>query len=41
MSEITLTINGKEAKGQQGDTILAACERAGSLSHAVPPEGRA
>ncbi|HHX42160.1 MAG TPA: molybdopterin-dependent oxidoreductase [Armatimonadetes bacterium] len=29
MSEITLTINGKEAKGQQGDTILAACERAG------------
>ncbi|NLB95409.1 MAG: molybdopterin-dependent oxidoreductase [Armatimonadetes bacterium] len=29
MSEITLTINGKEATGQQGDTILAVCERAG------------
>ncbi len=29
MSEITLTINGKEAAGQRGDTILQVCERHG------------
>ncbi len=29
MSEITLTINGKQVKGQQGDTVLAVCEANG------------
>ncbi|MHB1414923.1 MAG: molybdopterin-dependent oxidoreductase [Chloroflexota bacterium] len=29
MDEITLTIDGREAKGKRGDTILAVCERNG------------
>ena len=29
MSEITLTINGKQVKGNQGDTVLAVCEANG------------
>jgi len=29
MSEITLTINGKKVKGNQGDTVLAVCEANG------------
>ncbi len=29
MAEITLTINGKEVKGETGDTILDACEKNG------------
>jgi len=29
LAEITLTINGKEVKGETGDTILDACEKNG------------
>jgi len=29
MSEITLTINGKQVKGKQGDTVLAVCQANG------------
>ncbi len=45
MAEITLTIDGKKVKGEQGDTILEVCQKNGidvpTLCYhpALPPEG--